>query len=90
MKQTRILMMILLGGLLSGCMGPGAEIKTDIRPITAAVKTGDGSPVNLSLKNEEFSYGTIWKVSLLGLGIMGILGIDCWLCKRYRNARKCK
>jgi hypothetical protein len=54
------------------------------------VKAGDESPVDISLKNEEFSYGTLWKIGIVVLGVLGILGFDCWVCKRWRSARKCK
>lgn len=90
MMKKGVLTTTLLFGLISGCLGPGAQVRPEVKPVTTVVETGDGSPVSISLKNEEFGYGTMWKVIVMGFAFLGLIGLDCWLCKRFRRVGKCK
>ena len=74
----------------TGDKSPVDTTKTGDHSPVVKVKTGDESPVEVSLKNEEFSYGTMWKVIIMGFAFLGIIGLDCWLCKRYRRPGKCR
>lgn len=74
----------------TGDESPVDTTKTGDHSPVLKVKTGDESPVEVSLKNEEFSYGTIGKVIVMGFAFLGLIGLDCWLCKRYRRSGKCR
>ena len=110
--RSNAMALILLSGLIGGCLAPGGKVEATANPEIVAIKTGDNSPVDttragdhspvvkvksgdespvdVTIKNEELSYGTIWKVVILGFSFLGLVGLDCWLCKRYRRSGKCK
>ena len=74
----------------TGDESPVDTTKTRDHSPVVKVKTGDESPVDITVKDEEFSYGTMWKVIIMGFAFLGLIGLDCWLCKRYRRPGKCR
>jgi len=88
MSRTIIWLLVCLSIIVYGCFQPRTPITADVSPRTNIVKSAGDSVVTFT-ESEGSNDENLWiKIIILGVSGIGIIGIDCWVCRRFRRSRR--
>lgn len=88
LARTTIWLLFFWAIVISGCFQPRTPITADVSPRANVVKSAGDSFVNFN-ETEGSNDENLWiKIIILGVSGIGIIGIDCWVCRRFRRSRR--
>jgi hypothetical protein len=74
--------------LIMGCVGTASPIRAEVSPRANVIKANGDALVRIEDGNGKESGFSWLKYLGLGIGGVGIIGVDCWVCKRFRRFKR--